>query len=159
VKYIEPPLLLRNKPPLFTDVSSQSGAAFSQPLAARGAAFGYLQDNGLIGIAINCNDRSAVLLEMTATTNHWLTISTVGTRSNRDGIGAQLQMITPDGKNQYAVVTTAGSYLSASDKRVHFGLGKNTVATELKIQWPSGISQKLTGIKADQTLVVHEPVQ
>jgi hypothetical protein len=159
VKYIEPPLLLHNVPPLFTDVSAQSGAVFSQPLAARGAAFGYLHNNGLIDVAINCNDRSAVLFEMTATPNHWLTINTVGTRSNRDGIGTQLQLLTPDGKHQYAVVTTAGSYLSASDKRVHFGLGKNTMATELTVQWPSGVAQKVTGIKADQTLIVYEPAQ
>ena len=96
---------------------------------------------------------------MTATPNHWLTINTVGTRSNRDGIGTQLQLLTPDGKHQYAVVTTAGSYLSASDKRVHFGLGKNTMATELTVQWPSGVAQKVTGIKADQTLIVYEPAQ
>jgi hypothetical protein len=96
---------------------------------------------------------------MNATTNHWLNIDTVGSRSNRDGIGAQLQLVTPDGKHQYAVVTTAGSYLSASDKRVHFGLGRNTLATELQIQWPSGITQRIPGMKADQTLVVREPSQ
>jgi hypothetical protein len=159
VRYLEPPLLLRNLGSSFADVSKESGAVFSHPLAARGAAFGYLSNNGLVDIVINCNEQPAVMLEMNATTNHWLNIDTVGSRSNRDGIGAQLQLVTPDGKHQYAVVTTAGSYLSASDKRVHFGLGRNTLATELQIQWPSGITQRIPGMKADQTLVVREPSQ
>jgi hypothetical protein len=159
VRYLEPPMLLRSVPPLFVDVSKQSGAVFLQPLAARGAAFGYLRNNGLVDIVINCNDQPAVLLEMTATTNHWLTVDTMGTRSNRDGIGAQVEMVTADGKHQSAVVSAAGSYLSSSDKRVHFGMGRNPMATELKINWPSGIIQKLTNIKADQTLMVREPAQ
>jgi hypothetical protein len=159
VRYLESPMLLRNAPPLFVDVSSQAGAILSQPLAARGAAFGYLRNNGLIDVAINCNDGPAVLLEMTGTTNHWLTIDTVGSRSNRDGIGAQLRITTDDGKQQYGLVSGAGSYLSASDKRVHFGLGRNKVVKELEIHWPSGTVQTLKDIQADQTLVVHEPAQ
>jgi hypothetical protein len=159
VKYLEPPLLLRNAPPLFIDVSAGSGAVFTKPLAARGAAFGYLRNDGLIDVAINCNDRPAVLIEMSGTTNHWLTVSTMGTRSNRDGIGAQLRLMTPDGKQQHGLVSAAGSYLSSSDRRVHFGLGRNLSAAELQIQWPSGVTQKLTGIRADQVLVVHEPAQ
>lgn len=152
-------MLLQNRPPLFVDVSSHSGKPFSQPLAARGAAVGYLRNNGLVNIAINCNDRAAVLLELRGSTNHWLTLNTIGTRSNRDGIGAQLQLVTEDGTRQYGLVSTAGSYLSASDKRVHFGLGRNKIVKELKVQWPSGILQTLTDIKADQNLVVREPVQ
>jgi hypothetical protein len=154
VRYLEPPLLLRNSPPLFKDVS-----AFSQPLAARGAAVGYLRNNGLVDIAINCNDQAAVLLEWNGTSNHWLTIGTVGTRSNRDGIGAQLHLVTEDGKSQYGLVTSAGSYLSSSDKRVHFGLGNNRSAKLLEVVWPSGTVQTLTNIKADQTLVVTESPQ
>jgi len=157
VRYLEPPLLLRNLGSAFVDVSRQSGAIFSQPLAARGVAIGYLRNNGLVDIAINCNDQSALLLEVTATTNHWLTVNTIGTRSNRDGIGAQLHVVTPDRQNQYAIVSAAGSYLSSSDKRVHFGLGSNKTVKELEIDWPSGIVQKLSELKADQTLTVREP--
>jgi len=157
VRYLEPPLLLRNVPPLFVDVSKHGGAGFSQPLAARGAATGYLRNNGLVDIAINCNDQPGVLIEMTATTNHWLTVDTIGTRSNRDGIGAQLHLLTEDGKQQYGVVSAAGSYLSSSDKRVHFGLGGNKIVKELEIRWPSGTLQTLTDINADQTFVVREP--
>ena len=96
------------------------------------------------------------LLEMSATSNHWLTVDTIGARSNRDGIGAQLHLIAEDGTSQYGLVSAAGSYLSASDKRVHFGLGGNKTVKQLEIQWPSGIVQKLSDIKADQTLVVRE---
>jgi hypothetical protein len=99
------------------------------------------------------------LLEWNGTSNHWLTIGTVGTRSNRDGIGAQLHLVTEDGKSQYGLVTSAGSYLSSSDKRVHFGLGNNRSAKLLEVVWPSGTVQTLTNIKADQTLVVTESPQ
>lgn len=159
VRYIEPPLLLRNTPPRFVDVSNRSGAIFSQPLAARGAAMGYLHNNGLLDIALNCNNQPAVLLEVTGNLNHWLTVDTVGTRSNRDGIGAQLRLVTEDGKQQYSVVSAAGTYLSSNDKRVHFGLGTNTVAKLLEIHWPSGIVQTLQNVKADQLLVVREAAQ
>ena len=159
VRYLEPPMLLRNQPPLFVDVSKRSGAIFSQNLAARGAAVGYLGNDGLVDIAINCNDGPAVLLKMTANANHWLTVETTGTRSNRDGIGAQLHLITEDGKQQYGVVSTAGSYLSASDKRVHFGLGSNKSVKALEVHWPSGVVQVVTNISADRTLVVREATQ
>ncbi len=157
VKYLEPPLLLRNESPVFVDVSKDSGEIFGKPMAARGMAVGYLRNNGSLDVAINCNDHPAVLLEVSGATNHWLTIDTVGTRSNRDGIGAQLHLVTGDGLNQYGTVSTAGSYLSASDKRVHFGLGGNKSAKSLEIRWPSGTVQMLTNIKADQVLVVREP--
>ncbi|MGH9584589.1 MAG: ASPIC/UnbV domain-containing protein, partial [Bryobacteraceae bacterium] len=81
---------------------------------------------------------------------------TVGTKSNRDGIGAQLHLVS-GGRWQYAIVSTASSYLSASDKRVYFGLGKSTSVKLLEIVWPSGIKQTFTNLKADQILVAREP--
>ena len=158
VNYLEAPLLLRNVPPRFVDVSKTSGDVFDQPLAARGAAFGYLHNNGSLDVAINCNEQPAVLLETTGGRNHWLLVSTVGTRSNRDGIGAQLHLVAEDGTQQYGIVSAAGSYLSASDKRVHFGLGSDSIVKELDISWPSGMQQVLRNIKADQVLVVREVV-
>jgi hypothetical protein len=156
IRYLEPPLLLRNVPPLLVDVSKHSGPIFSLPFAARGAAFGYLRNNGLLDIALNCNEQPAVLMEWSDNANHWLLVDTIGTRSNRNGIGAQLRIVTQDGKQQYGVVSTAGSYLSASDKRVHFGLGGNTIVKSLQIDWPSGVIQTLSNVKADQVLVVRE---
>jgi hypothetical protein len=83
-------------------------------------------------------------------------VDTIGTKSNRDGIGAQLHLITDDGKQQYAIVTTASSYLSASDKRVYFGIGRSTALKVLEIQWPSGIVQRFTGVKPDRIFFARE---
>jgi hypothetical protein len=159
VRYVEPPLLLRNVPPIFVDVSKRSGPVFRRLLAARGAAFGYLSNDGLLAIALNCNEQPAILLETTTSSTHWLIVDTVGTRSNRDGIGAQLRLMTDDGKEQYGLVSAAGSYLSASDRRVHFGLGDKNVAKRLEIHWPSGLTQTLTNVKADQVLALREGTQ
>ncbi len=157
VRYLEPPMLLRNVPPSFVDVSNRSGAIFSRPLAARGAAVGYLRNNGQVDVVLNCNDEPAELFEAEGALNHWLLVAAVGTRSNRDGIGAQLRIETDDGKEQYGLVTSAGSYLSASDKRVHFGLGSHKAVKMLELRWPSGVVQTLTNVHADQVLVVREP--
>ena len=156
VKYLEPPALLVNRGGNFQDVSASSGKPFSVPLAARGLAVGDLDNDGCLDIAINCNNSPAVILHNEGGTgNHWLQIDTVGTVSNRDGVGSRVSIATASG-HQHAFVSAGGSYLSASAKRVHFGLGADTTITELKIVWPSGIVQTLTGIKADQVLVVTE---
>ncbi len=91
------------------------------------------------------------------TGNHWLLLKLVGHKSNRDAIGAQIKIVTGDGP-QYAMVTTAGSYLSSGDKRVHFGLGKQTQVSAIEIRWPSGIIQMLKDVRADQILQIGEPV-
>ena len=110
-------------------------------------------------IAINCNNGSCVVLRnQGGNGNHWLTVDTVGVKSNRDGIGARLTLTAESGAKQVAMVSTAGSYQSSSDKRVHFGLGTDRRARRLEIHWPSGIVQKLDGIDADQILKVKEPV-
>jgi len=82
---------------------------------------------------------------------HWLTITLGGTRSNRDGLGACVRV---NGQSRFA--TTAGSYLSANDKRLHFGLGDSEIAT-VDVSWPSGAHQTLKDVRADQFLEVHEP--
>ena len=95
--------------------------------------------------------------------NHWLLVNLIGSVSNRDGIGAKLRLVTEDGAEQFAFVSTAGSYLSASDKRVHFGLGSSLEPSKkiklLEISWPSGKVQRLGSIAADQILTVHEPAR
>lgn len=149
-------MLLRNMGGKFVDVSAQSGAAFRQPWAARGVAFGDWNNDGFIDAAMNCNDQPAVLLRNMGGTNHWLIVDTVGTKSNRDGIGAQLHLVAEDGRQQYAVISTASSYLSASDKRAYFGLGAAKAVKLLEIVWPSGLTQRFTGLKADQIFVARE---
>jgi hypothetical protein len=96
-----------------------------------------------------------VLLNQTQTSNHWITLKLVGSKSNRDAIGAEVRISTPAG-SQMATVTTAGSYQSSSDKRVHFGLGSYDTVSEIEIHWPSGIHQVLKNVRADRLISVEE---
>ena len=158
LRYLEPPLLLRNNGKTFVDVSAQGGEVFRTPRAARGAAFGDLNNDGAVDVVINCNNEPAVVLENQCSTgNHWLTVDTRGTSSNRDGIGTQIRVVTASGPEQYAMVTTGSSYLSSNDKRVHFGLGRNLEVKLLELKWPSGKVQKIENVRADQILKVSEP--
>jgi enediyne biosynthesis protein E4 len=158
LRYFEPLLLMKNSAGKFRNVSQESGPAFRVPLSARGAAFGDLDNDGCIDIAINCNDGPAVILRnQGGTANHWLLINLIGSVSNRDGIGARIHTISEQGLEQHAFVSSAGSYLSASDKRAHFGLGASRKVRLLEITWPSGIVQQINSVDADQIITVHEP--
>lgn len=155
--YREPMLLLRNTGHGFIDVSTDSGAVFQQPWLGRGLAIGDIDNDGRIDVVVSTNDGPAHLLRNeTPTQNHWLTLKLVGHKSNRDAIGAEVKLVTGSG-SQFATVTTAGSYLSSSDKRVHFGLGPDSDAQLIEIRWPSGILQKVTHIHPDQVLQIDEP--
>jgi enediyne biosynthesis protein E4 len=142
----------------FTDVSSESGEVFQQNWVGRGLAIGDLDNDGRLDAVVTTNDGPAyVLHNEILTNNHWLLLKLVGHKSNRDAIGAQIKIVTSDGP-QSAMVTTAGSYLSSGDKRVHFGLGKQTQVSTIEIRWPSGITQTLKDVRADQILQIDEPV-
>ncbi len=156
--YREPPLLAHNQEgKTFVDVSAQSGEVFGQKWIARGLATGDLDNDGRIDLVVTSNDGPAwVLRNETPNHNHWITLKLVGVKSNRDGIGAQVEAETDAGK-QYATVTTASSYESSSDRRVHFGLDTAGVVKVIRIRWPSGIVQTLENVKADQFLTVPEP--
>ena len=157
-RYREPLLLMNNRQGKFEDVSRQSGAIFQTAIAARGAAFGDLNNDGLVDVAVNChNGRALVLMNRGGNGNHWLMVNTIGTKSNRDGIGARIRVVSPSGLEQHGFVSTAGSYASASDKRVHFGLGRDNFASLVEITWPSGTVQRQERVKADQILTVREP--
>ena len=158
LRYKEPMLLAHNTGKGFADVSATSGDVFHQAWTGRGLAVGDLDNDGRIDAVVTTNGGPAyVLHNETITTNHWLTLSLVGHRSNRDGIGAVIKLITSAGP-QYLTVTPAGSYLSSSDKRAHFGLGTDTSASLIEIRWPSGIIQKLENVHGDQTLTIEEPI-
>ena len=155
--YKEPPLLAYNTGKGFVDVSSQSGDVFKERWVGRGLAVGDIDNDGRIDAVFTTNGGPAyVLRNETKTDNHWLTLLLVGHKSNRDGIGAVIKLTTTAG-SQWVTVTTGGSYLSASDKRAHFGLGTASVAQSIQIRWPSGILQTLNNIHADQILTVNEP--
>ena len=155
--YKEPMLLANNTGQGFVDVSAESGEVFHQAWAGRGLAVGDLDNDGLVDAVVTTNDGPAyVLRNQTKTGNHWLTLLLVGHRSNRDGIGAKIKLTTAAG-SQYVTVTTAGSYLSSSDKRAHFGLGASKGAQSIEIRWPSGTVQTLSNVPGDQVLRIDEP--
>ena len=159
LRYKEPMLLLHNTGKGFEDVSAQSGSVFVQRWVGRGLATGDWDNDGRIDAVVSTNEGPAYLLHNeTTTSNHWLMLNLIGHKSNRDGIGAVVKITTSKG-DQYATVSTTGSYLSASDKRVHFGLGADTSAQKVEIHWPSGIVQTLADVKCNQILKVEEPAQ
>ncbi len=158
LRYLEPPLLLRNVNGHFTRVVA--GEPFKHEWAGRGAAFGDLDNHGDIDIvANNLGQKAYVLKNEGGDRNNWIGIQTVGTKSNRDGIGARIKVVSASGLTQYFTVNTAVGYLSASDKRVIAGLGKDVTAKLIEIRWPSGIVQKFEDVKARQYLKAVEPSQ
>jgi len=147
LRYLEPPLLALNHNGRFASVNPGTDA----PTASRGAAFGDLNNDGWIDVVSSVLGGRARVFMNRGGSSHWLTITLRGTRSNRDGLGARVQV---NGQTRFA--TTAGSYESASDKRLHFGLGTATTA-KIEIAWPSGIRQTLNDVHADQFLEIVEP--
>jgi hypothetical protein len=157
LRYQESMLLVRNTGKGFVDVSAQAGDIFQKAWVGRGLAIGDIDNDGRLDAVVTSNDGALyVLHNASQTQNHWLTLELVGHQSNRDGIGAEVKVVTAKG-SQWATVTTGGSYLSSSDKRVHFGLGSEKAAEQIEIQWPSGIHQTLKDVRGDQILQVQEP--
>ena len=159
LRYREPPILIRNTEGKFADISRSGGSVFNEPWVGRGMALGDIDNDGRLDAVITTNDGAVhILRNETITRNHWLILKLVGHRSNRDAIGAEVKLTTSKGI-QFQTVTTAGSYLSSSDKRVHFGLGAEGVAEKVEIRWPSGTVQALEAVSADQILKVDEPLR
>jgi hypothetical protein len=157
LRYREPMLLVRNTGKAFVDISSKSGPAFQEALVGRGMAIGDIYDDGTIDAVVTTNGGSAHLFRnLTASDNHWITLRLVGHKSNRDGIGAVVRLVTSKGE-QWAYVTTSSGYLSSSDPRPHFGLGTDRVAKSVEIHWPSGTVQNLVNLPADRIAQVDEP--
>ncbi len=158
LRYREPFLLMKNLRGKFQDVSEQSGDPFLVPRPGRGAVAADLDNDGFLDLVVNCNNEPSVILRNEGVpSRHWLVVNTVGTVSNRDGIGAQVRIISESGLEQHETVSTAGSYLSSGDKRVHFGLGGEKNVRLLEVRWPSGIVQRIENVAADQILTVQEP--
>jgi hypothetical protein len=145
--YLEVPLLALNHNGRFERAES----GITTPVAARGLAFGDLNNDGWMDAVISVLGSHPLVLMNRGGKRHWLSIMLRGTRSNRDGFGARVRV---NGQTRYA--TTAVGYLSASDKRIHFGLGDSTSAS-VEVSWPSGIRQLLKDISADQFLEIREP--
>ena len=157
VKYKEPMMLLRNDGARFVEVTRGGGSAMNTPRAARGAAFGDLDNDGVLDMVVSAQLDHAVVFRGHATgSNHWLMLKLIGSVSNRDGIGARVRVVT-GGRQQVRTVSTAGSYLSSNDVRAHFGLGAAVVADVVEVEWPSGKRQRVTGVTTDQVLTLREP--
>lgn len=144
--YLEPPLLALNHNGRF----ERTASGFATPVAGRGLAFGDLNNDGWMDAVMTVLGGSPVVLMNRGGKQHWLTITLRGTRSNRDGLGARVRV---NGQTRFA--TTSGSYLSANDKRLHFGLGSATTAS-VEVNWPSGVRQTIHEARADQFLEISE---
>jgi hypothetical protein len=146
----------------FADVSMQAGAGISEPVAARGCAFGDFDNDGNVDVVVNTVNDYPQLLRCTSTLgNNWIKIRTIGTKSNRSGIGARLTCIThPPGESkphqQIDEVRSGGSYISQNDLRIHFGIGRAEKVDVLEIRWPSGYVDTLKDVKANQLIYVKE---
>jgi enediyne biosynthesis protein E4 len=156
LSYREPLMLIRNTGKGFVDVSARSGEVFKEAWAGRGLALGDVNNDGRLDVVVSTSEGPAhIVHNLTKNENHWLIVKLIGRKSNRDGIGAEVKAVTSQGA-QYATVSTAGSYLSAGDKRVHFGLGPATLVAELVIRWPSGMVQTLRNLACDKEITVEE---
>ena len=159
LKYRQPLLIARGEGGRFTDVSATAGEVFGRGLAGRGLATGDLNADGRVDAVVTTMNGSAVVLINTSEgTGHWAGLRLVGTRSNRDGIGATVELTTASGRRQTATVSSTGSYLSASDRTAHFGLGGESTAWAT-VRWPSGTVQKVASIPADRVTTVTEPLR
>ena len=156
LKYLQPPLLLRNDAGHFVRV--MPGEVFHKSWAGRGAAFGDLDNDGDVDVVVsNLGQKPLVLRNDGGNRRNWLAIRTFGKTSNRDGLGCQVKVVSASGLTQYFTINTAAGYLSANDKRLLVGLGADSTARLVEIRWPSGIVQSFENVKSGQTLAATEP--
>jgi hypothetical protein len=156
-KYAERNLVLRNRGDGgFVNVTPSAGPDLAAPRVGRGAAFGDYDNDGKVDVVVsNVNDRVLLLHNESPAAGHWLLVELVGRESNRDGLGARVTAQVGDSK-RVQEVHGGGSYLSESDHRVHFGLGKATVVSRLEVRWPSGATDRVENVAADRIVVIEE---
>ena len=160
VKYAMPPHLFRNRGKGdFVEVTSSLGAAFAAPRVGRGAAYADIGNRGRLDLLLSTNGGPAYLFQNeangTAATNKSLRLKLVGTKSNRDGIGAVVR-VTAGGDWQSQMLRSGSSYLSASELVLTYGLAQHDHADSIEIRWPSGQIEKLANVGAGQTITVTE---
>jgi hypothetical protein len=153
LSYKQNPTFMRNNGKGFVNVSTSAG--FTTPLAARGAAFGDLDNDGDVDVVVAQTNGVASVFRNNGTKNHWLGITLTGVKSNRQGLGARVVVTDSGGSKQIFDVTTASSYLSSNDPRVIVGLGTKT-AQSVEIRWPSGVVQTIKTPPVDKYVTVKE---
>ncbi len=150
----------KSRQPNLVFLNQGNGTFAVEPLPGeafhRGAAFGDFNRDGKVDVVVTrLNEKPLVLENVSPGAGHWIGLRLVGTRSNRDGIGAMVHIATAAGE-QWNRVTTAVGYASASDPIVHFGLGRETTVRSIEIAWPSGVKQRMTNVAADRYLTIRE---
>ena len=141
----------------FSALTAEAGFTSQPPSRHRGSAVGDLNGDGRLDVVVSALTAPAeIWMNQSPGANHWLEFKLQGTKSNRDGIGARIRLVTKSGA-QYNHMTTSAGYASSSAGPVHFGMGANAVADEVQIHWPSGIVQTLTNVEADRVVAVKEP--
>ena len=156
VRYAEPPHLFRNLGGgKFQEVTKEAGRGFAAPRVARGAAFADIDNDGRLDLLVSTNGGPAALFRNEAGANKSLRVKLVGTKSNRDGIGAMLRVMV-DGETQSQMMRGNLGYLSSSELVLTFGLGQHEKADAVEIHWPSGQVDKLSNVPAGQTINVME---
>jgi len=143
----------------FSAITAEAGFTAQPPARHRGSAVGDLNGDGLLDVVVSAISAPAeIWMNASPTRNHWLEFKLQGTRSNRDGIGTRIKLVTKSGA-QYNHMTTSCGYASSSAGPVHFGLGPNPSADLVEIHWPSGIVQTLHNVPGDQVVLVKEPAR
>src|ERR1051325_9059726 len=156
VSYAEPPHLFRNiGRGKFTEVTAQMGSAFASPKVARAAAYGDYDNDGVLDVLMTTNGGNAYLFHNEGGTNHSLRIKLIGTKSNRDGIGAVVR-VSAGADKQWKMLRSGSSYLAQSELVLTFGLAAQPKADTIEIQWPSGQTDKLSNIDGGQAVTIEE---
>lgn len=141
----------------FADVSREAGPVLSERTTARGACFAdYNNDGKVSAFVVNLGGKGTLVHNVSTDTGHWIAIKLVGTKSNRDGIGARVEVVA-GGKRHTAERVAGSGYLSQDDSRLNFGLGAATSIDKLIVHWPSGREQALEKLSVDRVLTVEEP--
>jgi hypothetical protein len=158
VTHAQPPHLFRNVDGRrFEEVTASLGPALEESMVARGAACGDYDNDGDLDVLVNTNNGPVVLFRNDgANQNRFLRVKTLGTRSNRDGIGARVTVTRPDGHTQWRLVHTGSSYASQSDTALTFGLGPHHKATSIEVVWPSGQVDRIGEVPANHVVWVEE---
>ena len=158
--YRLPNSIFRNVNGTFSDASASSGLSAGAAQAHRGAGFGDFDQDGRVDVVVTALQGPAELwMNQSAEAGHWLAVRLIGTKSNRDGIGAMVTVAArsdPRWSRQWNHMTTAVGYASSTRAPVHFGTGAARVLDSVEVRWPSGVVQVLRDVAADQVLTVRE---